>query len=363
MRFLSLLIAVCLLAIGAFVLPGAWGAGQYLLAKDDPAALTNLGLRAKLTPELLNAEMTAALDTRSQYLADSFIVLAEQERIAIPADLRKRHDDQSASYLLPVELFAQGILDGRCTSNAGFAGARISDMLIVGDLRDLYGQADNYRGGRPIDEMVVGLAAVGLVSTAAVPAHTAISAIKGAAKAGRLSQPLRGELTGILARAVDPKAVLAAVSEIGIWDWIPTLSWQETIPSLRVPLLTKLTAAVGALVHYDALTSFTDLTGDLVILASGDTGICGAQDALAVIHNGGELKRVLRLAEARKGATPAVLKLLGRDALVLPEQQRSAMLGWVGGGAGYVLFGIAALWRGARNARRGQAHDVSSGAA
>ncbi len=355
MRLFSFIfaIAACLAGLGLFVLPNAWGAAQWLLAGDDPLALTRLGLRSKLTPERLNLELKAALDGKSKYLADSFMALAEQERVAVAPDLRKRYDEEAASYFAPIERFAEGLWDGKCTSSAGFTGSRISDLLIVGDLRDLFNEADKYGRGTPVDPMVIGLASVGLVSTAAVPAHTAISAIKGVAKAGQLSQPFRAELTAMLAAGLDIDAAVRAVSEVGFWDWVPALSWQDSFPEVRVPLLTSLTSALRSLVRPDQLTSFRELTGDLVTLASGDAGICGAQDALAVIHSAAELKRVVRLAEERKAATAAILKLLGRDALILLDERRSASMSWIGGGVGYILLTAALLlWRTRRASRR-----------
>ena len=65
------------------------------------------------------------------------------------------------------------------------------------------------------------------------------------------------------------------------------------------------------------LGTFNQLVGNVVGLVT-NAGICGAEDALTLAQGSDDLARLTRLAEQRKGATAAILKILGRDALRLP---------------------------------------------
>ena len=73
----------------------------------------------------------------------------------------------------------------------------------------------------------------------------------------------------------------------------------------------------------------------------------GAQEALAITHDTAEVRRVARLAETRGVSTRAVLKILGRGALVLTTAGLT-LFGWIAAGVGYawlVLTIVIALTR------------------
>ena len=314
-------IAVALASAGLLLLPEGWAPRQWLFARQDAASVAARNVRSVLTPERLNAELKAALDARDKHLADSFIELARQENVALDPALRDRHARETGGFVAPVERLVQGLWDGKCSSFESFAGSQLSDLLSIGDVRDLYNQAGNYRNGRPTDPLVIGLAAVGIVSTAVIPFHAATSMIKGLAKAQRLSPAFRRELTDALASGLDTEAVLKAVPQLSWWDSLPSIGWDSWHPDLSWPLVTeKLPQLVGALgsgVQLGKLGTFNQLTGNVVGLVS-NAGICGAEDALTLAQGSSDLERLTRLSEQRKGATAAILKLFGRDALLLP---------------------------------------------
>jgi hypothetical protein len=344
----------CLAAIGWYVLPNVFGAGQWLLA-SDAATFTRLGLTSALSPQRLNSEMKTALDNKEKYLADSIIELAKQEGVAIDAALIERYNRETGGFTAPLERVVQGLWDGKCTSVEGFAAGKLSDLLVIGDVRDLYNEVEKFRAGQAVDDLVIALAAFGIVSTAAVPIHTAASTIKGLAKADRLSPAFREELKNALTSAVDTRAVMQAVPKFDWWDTLPSIGWNSWHPDLSWPLLTEklpqLVAAMQTGINLGKLTAFNRMTGDVVTIASA-AGICAAQDALALSHNSADLEKIARLAETRRGATAAVLKLLGREAFVMAETRKSEAMIWVGGGVAYLMLGALALLLAARSARR-----------
>lgn len=314
---------VALASAGLLLLPENWSPRQWLFASQDAASLAARNLRSALTPERIDAGLKAALDNKDKHLADSFVELARQETIALDPQLRERHERETNGYIAPVERLVQGLWDGKCSSLESFAGSQLSDLMSIGDVRDLYNQAGNYRNGTPTDPLVIGLAAVGIVSTAVIPFHAATSMIKGLAKAERLSPLFRRELTEALASGLDTEAVLKAAPQLSWWDSLPGIGWDSWHPDLSWPLVTeKLPQLVGALnsgVQLGKLAVFNQLTGNVVGLVA-NAGICGAQDALTLVRSSSDLERLTRLSEQRKGATAALLKLLGRDALLLPAK-------------------------------------------
>ena len=314
-------IVAALASAGLLLLPEDWAPRQWLFAAaSNPSATAARNLRAALTPAQINAELKTALDAREKYLAESFIELARQENAAVDPALRQRYDSETGGIIGSAQELARGVWDGKCTSFYGFVGAELSNVLSIGDVRDLYTQADNFRNGRPNDPLVIGLATMGIVSIAAVPLHTATSMIKTLAKAQRLSPSFRRELTEALLSGVNTETIAKALPQFSFWDTVPRLGWDGWYPDLNWPLLAKVPEIATALqsgIQLGKLGTFNRLTGDVVNLTR-DAGICGTQDALTVVHSSADLDRLTRIAEQRKGAMAALLKLLGRDVLLLP---------------------------------------------
>ncbi|MGE3245952.1 MAG: hypothetical protein AB7J19_06435 [Beijerinckiaceae bacterium] len=317
------LIAVFILVLGAGALwfaPRGADAWPRLMARDDPAALTALGLKDSLTPAHLVAEMRAALDAGDIDLAQSFAKLAEQERMAVPPDLSARLETQTstaASALRGVRDFIGGARSGTADSGAGLAGVVASDLTGVGDVRDLVSEGRKMARGEEPDRLVLGLATAGLAITgativslgAAMPARAGATAIKTAAKTGRLSRPLAARIGRLVGEAVDPKAATAAASA-----------------AARFELVAARQAAQQA-VRPAALKRLGTIASDVAMIGRRG-GVRTAQEALAVSRSGAELGRVARLAEVRGGATRAVLKVLGRGAIVLTSGAL-ILAGWV----------------------------------
>ncbi len=314
-------VVAALASAGVLLAPQDWWLTEWLFGKPDPATVATRNLRAALNPERLGAKLKAALDAGDKYLADSFVELARQENVTLDPQIKQRYDSETGGVIGSAQELVRGIWEGKCTSGTAFVGTQIGNGLSFGDMRDLYDQASNYRNGRATDALVIGLAAVGILSTAAVPFHAATSMIKGLAKAERLSPLFRSELTETLAGALNTETILKALPQLSLWDSFPSIGWDSWHPDLSWPLVTeKLPQLIGAVssgVQLSKLGAFNKLVGDVAGLVS-NAGICGAQDALALAQGSGDLDRLSRLAEKRKGATAALLKLLGRDALLLP---------------------------------------------
>jgi hypothetical protein len=323
---------VALTIAGWLIVPSALDAWAWVSAKNDPAALTELGLKAGLTPARLQSELDAALGADDVDLAASLVALAEQQGMEISSPLRERY----AAATAPAELakrgandFYQGVVNGEAASGAGLAGVVAGDLTGIGDVRDLVHEGKKIMRGEEPDHLVLGLAAAGLAVTGAavasvgamLPARTGVSTIRAAAKSGRLSRPLAANVGRLMHDAVDTKAVTVAAAAAARFDLVAARS-----------------AALDA-VRPAALARLRDMASDVAIIGRR-AGVRGAQEALAVTRDAAEVRRAARLAETRGVSVRAVLKFLGRGALVLTTAG-ATLFGWVVSGVAYLWLAFA----------------------
>ncbi|HVL73925.1 MAG TPA: hypothetical protein VM434_18795 [Beijerinckiaceae bacterium] len=318
LRILVVAIAVAaLLAVGAAALPRAWSTLALRLSADDPVALSDLRLRDALTAPRVAAEIEAALPADPE-LAASFVELADERAVPIDPSLRARV--AAANEPDPVGAlrdFADGFALGEPSTVAGLAGTLTGDLVGYGDLRDLVREGSRYARGEAADEVLLGLAVVGLAITGAtaasigglMPVRSGVSVLKATHKGRRLSKPLAGVLAKAGAEAVDGTALKLALGAAG-----------------RLELAAAREAA-RASVRPQALARLTGFAEDAGTLYRR-TGHRGAQQALALAQDGTELRRAAALATAKGTRTRAVLKTLGRGALALGALGTKALL-WV----------------------------------
>jgi hypothetical protein len=303
----GLVVAALLLAgTGADLLPRAHLAWRLLRAADDPPALTRLRLAPVATPERVADEIDAAVAAQDDTLARSFLDLADGRGIPVDAARRARVDALSdAAPLRTVRAFADGALTGVADSGIGLAGAFAADLTGLGDLRDLAREGGHLVRDEPYDPLLLGLASVGLVATAATyagglgaVARGGATVLKAAHRSGRLSRPLAASLGRMARESVDPGAMRAVVAAAGRFDLAAARTAARS--GLRTGTIAELTALGG-----QAYTLQTRL------------GSRGVMQVLSLARAPAEIGRAVRLADAMGPATRAVLKLLDRAALVI----------------------------------------------
>jgi hypothetical protein len=324
---LAVQIVVALSVAGAVIAPSAWQSLQLRWSVDDPAALADLQLNAgALTTESVEAELAAAVVTEDHDLAHSFIALADAHGVPVSAAQRARVTAlEKAVPERAARDFAGGFITGETGSLSGLAGAVTGDMVGYGDLRDLWREGQKRARGEQADELVIGLAAVGLAITAgtwatigsALPARGGITVVKAARTTGRLSKPLAASLTRMTADVVDKSAVRKALSAAGRLD------------------LGEARMAVQSAVRPGAAGRLKALSNDAAAVYAR-TGHRGAMQTLALAENADEVGRAARLAAAQGPKTRAILKTLGRGALVLGAAL-SAVVSWTFAGLAWMV--------------------------
>ncbi|MHB0766842.1 hypothetical protein [Bradyrhizobium sp. 5.13L] len=336
MKWLRISTALAGVAACSFMLaqvaPHAREAGAILAAQDDPAVLSELKLDALLrqNERLVQDNIEAALAAGDADLADSFVALARDRNIALPDDLLGRVSDavkaeSSTSHF--AKRFAAGLVTGNADDVASLSGTVAGDLFVFGDIRDVVREGKHLAMGEDTDRLVLGLAAAGLVVTAATyvsvggaaPVRAGLTLVKDARKVGRLGEGLAAWAGRSAREVVDAPMLRNAVVSGSV------LRPGQTVSAIKAAFRAE---KAGALVRL----------GKDVTRVAGKTGTRGAMDTLRIADGPKDVARAARLAEAQGSKTRAVMKLLGRGALLLVGGAFNLTL-WLFGAA-LTLFGL-----------------------
>ena len=298
-------------AAGFLIWPQVHQAATVLAAQDDPAELSDIRLRtdARLDDAAVQSEIDQALANHDTDMAQSFVSLAIDQGVFVDLDRAKRVSQAVADDHAPVHLakrFATGFVTGETTDLASISGTVAGDLFVFGDIRDVVREGKHLAFGEETDHLVLGLASAGIAVTAATymsggtaaPVRAGLSVVKGARKAGRLGSGLV-EWTGRTMRdAVDAPLLQNAV-----------LSAPMARPG-------KTVEAIKAAFRVDKAAGIIRLGKD-VSRVSTSAGPRAALDTLKISEGPADVARAARLAESKGGSTRAVLKVLGRGALLM----------------------------------------------
>jgi len=298
-------------AVGMALWPHARDAGAVLAAQNDPARLSDLQLNSALRNNrgVIEQNVEAALAANDPDLANSLVDLAGAKSIALPDELTLRvHDavaeSNSASHF--AKQFASGLVTGNADDVASMSGTVAGDLFVFGDIRDVVRESKHIAMGEETDRLVLGLAAAGLAVTAATyvsiggvaPVRAGLTLVKDARKVGRLGEGLT-EWAGRSARDIVDTPMLQNAVETG-----SVMRPGQTIAAIKAAFRP---GEAGALVR---LAEDAGRVGE-------KAGMRGALDTLQIAEGPKDVARAARLAESKGGQTRAILKVLGRGALLL----------------------------------------------
>jgi hypothetical protein len=324
-------VAVC--AVACMLLwPHARESGSILAAQDDPAVLSEIQLNSALrnNQAVISDNIEAALAAHDAGLASSLVDLARDKNISLPDELSRRVSDAvaeegSSSHF--AKRFASGLVTGNADDVGSLSGTVAGDLFVFGDIRDVVREGKHLAMGEDTDRVVLGLATVGLAVTAATyvsiggvaPVRAGLTLVKDARKVGRLGEGLT-EWAGRSAR-----------------DFVDTPMLQEAVASGSVMHPAQTVSAIRAAFHAEKAGALVRLAKD-VGRVSEKAGARGALDTLRIAEGPEDVARAARLAESKGGQTRALLKILGRGALLLAAGAFNLSL-WVFG-ALLALFGL-----------------------
>ena len=221
--------------------------------------------------------------------------------------------------------FASGLVTGEPKDMAGLAGTALGDLFVFGDIRDAVREGSRYARGENYDQLILGLSAVGIAITAgtyatvgaATPARLGLTAVKAARKAGRLS-----------ARLAD--WIGRSVRDVVDWSALKRAGASVTEPAVAV-------RAAREAVKVEKADGLVRLVSD-VGRVQAKAGTQAALDGLKLAESPREMSRIAALAEKKGSKTRAILKTLGRGAILLSVASFN-LAAWVLG-AILTLFGF-----------------------
>lgn len=288
-------VVVGLIFIGALIFDPARGQDLTAWIRSELQGRTN---SADLTQRVEDALSRNDYDEAAMY-AD----IAEFTGIPLAPDVQARFTEQ-ASGVRALATGTDGFIDATRrdapTNTSALAGAVASDLTMIGDLRDIGLQGARMRDGRPYDELLIELSVVGLALTSqfsasaapALPAKVGVSVLKAADRADTLSPDFLEFLRPRLERAVDLKALAAALKGVDLEDAMATRK-----------------AAEGVAAHTHTAAVFTTLTRIEAVRNAAGAG--EAVRLLAYVRGSDDLEALVRLTQLLGPKTRGVIELTG----------------------------------------------------
>jgi len=273
----ALAVAVAFLLAATFVVRSGVDA-YHRATTDDPVATADRALDRSFDREVAEREIKEALIADDSDLAQSFVELAADRGVAVDPELADRVKAEQVKDGSPTHTagrFVQGFWTGEPVDLASLAGTAFGDLFVFGDIRDAAREGMRYLTGQKADPWILGLAGAGL----AITAGTYVTLGAGA--------PARAGLT-----------LLKVARRTG---------------GLNPALVTR---GAREVVKVEEAGGLADLVGNVSRVES-KAGTGAALDSLKVAETPEDVSRFARLAAAKGPKTRAIIKLLGRGAILL----------------------------------------------
>ena len=334
---LALLAAITCGMAALIAVPRGIEAESILAMENDPVKIADRALDEVVDAPVITREIEAALAANDADLAKSFVDLAQDRGIAVDPSLAEKvtaAEAEANSTAHMAGTFARGFVTGEPDDVVGLAGTALGDLFVFGDIRDAVREGSRLASGENADELVLGLACVGLAITAgtyatfgaSTPARVGLSVAKAARKTGRLSAGIVEWMGRSLREVIDWGALKRAFAGASLTE--PVLAVRAAREAVKVEKaggLMQLVRNVGRV--------------------QSKAGTQAALDGLKIAENPREMARVAQLAEKQGSKTRATLKLLGRGAIALTLATLN--LSWWILGAIVALLGFVASCKGA----------------
>ena len=306
---LPLCLAVSVAIAALAVLPRGWEAHSLIAAQDDPVALADHAVSRALNAKVAEREINAALAANDVDLANSFLELARDRKVPVDPALVAKVEAANgavASAGRHVGNFAKGLITGEPEDVVGLAGTAVGDLFVFGDIRDAVREGSRIAAGQEANELILGLACVGLAVTAGTvvtlgitaPVRLGLTLVKAAVKTGRVGGRMALWIGRSMREVIDLGGLKRAVGGASI-----------TRPLVAV-------RAAREAVKVEKADGLVKLVGD-VGRVQAKAGTQAALDGLKLAHGPRDMAKVATLAAVKGGKTRAILKLAGRGAIML----------------------------------------------
>ena len=260
----------------------------------------------KITPEQLSEKIGNAIN--EDRLEDAKVYLAIGRLYQYPlhydyySSYIQQRDTELRKFKKSVTGFSSGFLSGKGENTSGISGAIVSDLTVVGDARDLYQQYQLYNKGEDVNQLIVGLAGVGIGLTAAtygtagttLTVKAGTSVFKLAAKTGRLTKGFSVELLRMSKNIFDWRLFRQSIKQSNKLSDVRRVAQQSFHPRALRPL-----------------QSVAKSTNIIRV----NTSLADTLHMLRYVENSDDLRRLEKFSLKHKHLSKGMLSLLGRGAL------------------------------------------------
>lgn len=208
-----------------------------------------------------------------------------------------KHNDFFSKSLRNTKEFSSGFWNGKGESAIGISGSMLSDMTVVGDLRDLSTEGIKLVNDENYDKVVLSIATIGVGLSASqllsggtsTPLKVGASVIKVAKKTGKISKSFLEVISSKLAKAVDIKML-------------------KTIDFSSIASIKKAKSTIGKSLKLDGVSK---LFGNINKVKK-NTSVFDTVSILKYVDNEKELAKAVTITKKYKKNSKAVFKILGK---------------------------------------------------
>jgi len=259
-------------------------------------------LQKKATPNFFQNKIELLLKNNTTQEALAYYELAKFLKVPIPSKLEKSLEKETtflATSLRNTQKFTQGFITGEADEKMSFYGSVTSDMMVVGDIRDLYTEGSKLLHNQPYDKFILTLSSIGVAlstSTYVTAGSTlalkvGVSVLKIAKKTKKLTKDFLKILHTKLNKVIDMKLF-------------------QAIDFSSLNNLKKSTTALKNSIH---IAPIEHTLAQLNTIAKNSSKI-DAIKMLSYIHTQQDLTKLVKLSTKFKKHTRVVLKIVGKSA-------------------------------------------------
>ncbi len=286
----------------------AYSAKQLISHWDYQSEVVNVQqlLYASASADKLSEMVGSAINEDRLEDAKLYLAIGKRYQYPLHYDYYYQYINQRDTQLRKLKKglvhFSEGFITGKASDASGITGAFASDFTVIGDARDLYQQYQLHNKGEEVNQLIVGLAGVGIGLTAATygsagsasVAKAGTSTLKVAAKTGRLTKNFSAELVRISSKVFDWRLFKQSVKQTNNLSDLSRVAKKSFHPSALMPLQ-KMAKNID---HIRVNTSLADTL-----------------HLLRYVENSDDLRRLEKFTLKHKQYSKGILKITGKGAL------------------------------------------------
>lgn len=279
-----------------------WGIDKSLVYEDVKFDIDEALKKETSQEGYLDKKICTAIKTENFDEVEMYVNLANYLDVNLTQATRDEiasHNDFISKSLRNTKDFSSGFISGKGESAVGISGSMLSDMTVVGDLRDVSKEGTRFMNGEKYDKIILGVAMVGVGLSASqllsagstTPLKIGASVIKIAKKTGKISQSFLNVISSKLAKAIDMKLL-------------------KTIDFSSISSIKKIKPTIAKSLKLDKLSSlFSNIN-----TVKKNTSIFDTVTLLKYVDKEKDLKKLVKVSSKYKQNTKGVLKVLGKGA-------------------------------------------------